>query len=181
MRPESVARPSGIESPRSYVARPRDGCDGTSTLRSCSRRMWRDEGLGVRFLIYQPAGCEGRRVWRRSCRFTVRPTVRGAGISWNWGCVSEVMTSSRWISPAMTTQPDWPRQERSDGYLLAHGGARFARSLVETGLNRRVPPSRPPGRPRRGRADLPPTAHHRADEHHRLSGGAVANVFAAHS
>jgi dihydrofolate reductase len=26
------------------------------------------------------------------------------------------------------------RQERSDGYLLAHGGARFARSLVETGL-----------------------------------------------
>lgn len=25
-------------------------------------------------------------------------------------------------------------QERSDGYLLAHGGARFARSLVETGL-----------------------------------------------
>jgi hypothetical protein len=28
MRPESVARPSGIESPRSYVARPRDGCDG---------------------------------------------------------------------------------------------------------------------------------------------------------
>ena len=26
------------------------------------------------------------------------------------------------------------KQERSDGYLLAHGGARFARSLVETGL-----------------------------------------------
>jgi riboflavin biosynthesis pyrimidine reductase len=25
-------------------------------------------------------------------------------------------------------------QERSGGYLLAHGGARFARSLVETGL-----------------------------------------------
>ena len=24
--------------------------------------------------------------------------------------------------------------ERPDGYLLAHGGARFARSLVETGL-----------------------------------------------
>jgi dihydrofolate reductase len=28
----------------------------------------------------------------------------------------------------------WLKQERSDGYLLAHGGARFARSLVETGL-----------------------------------------------
>jgi riboflavin biosynthesis pyrimidine reductase len=26
------------------------------------------------------------------------------------------------------------KQEPSDGYLLAHGGARFARSLVETGL-----------------------------------------------
>jgi dihydrofolate reductase len=26
------------------------------------------------------------------------------------------------------------KQERSDGYLLAHGGARFARSLVQTGL-----------------------------------------------
>src|SRR6476469_10351515 len=26
------------------------------------------------------------------------------------------------------------RQERTDGYLLAHGGTRFARSLVETGL-----------------------------------------------
>ncbi len=26
------------------------------------------------------------------------------------------------------------KQERSDGYMLAHGGARFARSLVETGL-----------------------------------------------
>lgn len=26
------------------------------------------------------------------------------------------------------------KQEHSDGYLLAHGGARFARSLVETGL-----------------------------------------------
>ena len=26
------------------------------------------------------------------------------------------------------------KQERSDGYLLAHGGARFAPSLVETGL-----------------------------------------------
>ena len=26
------------------------------------------------------------------------------------------------------------KQERSDGYLLAHGGVRFARSLVETGL-----------------------------------------------
>jgi dihydrofolate reductase len=26
------------------------------------------------------------------------------------------------------------KRDRSDGYLLAHGGARFARSLVETGL-----------------------------------------------
>jgi dihydrofolate reductase len=26
------------------------------------------------------------------------------------------------------------KQERSDGYLLAHGGTRFARSLVQSGL-----------------------------------------------
>jgi hypothetical protein len=35
-------------------------------------------------------------------------------------------------------------------------------------LDRRVPPCHPPGRPGCGRADLPRTAHHRADEHHRL-------------
>ncbi len=49
------------------------------------------------------------------------------------------------------------KQERSDGYLLAHGGARFARSPVETGL-RRVSPCHPPGCPERGRADLHGTA-----------------------
>src|SRR4029077_9676891 len=32
------------------------------------------------------------------------------------------------------------KQERSDGYLLAHGGARFARSLVETGFFSQDPP-----------------------------------------
>jgi dihydrofolate reductase len=44
------------------------------------------------------------------------------------------------------------KQERSDGYLLAHGGVRFARSLVARGL---------------------------IDEYR--SGGAVAHVFAAHA
>lgn len=34
------------------------------------------------------------------------------------------------LAPAITRL----KQERSDGYLLAHGGVRFARSLVETGL-----------------------------------------------
>jgi dihydrofolate reductase len=71
------------------------------------------------------------------------------------------------------------KQERSDGYLLAHGGARFARSLVETGLIDESP-SHPPGRPGRGRAHLPRATHHQAGEHHVFSGGAVAHVFAAH-
>jgi hypothetical protein len=34
----------------------------------------------------------------------------------------------------LTEAVTWLKQERSSGYLLAHGGARFARSLVETGL-----------------------------------------------
>ena len=38
------------------------------------------------------------------------------------------------------------KQERSDGYLLAHGGARFARSLVETGLIDEYRLQRAPGR-----------------------------------
>src|ERR1700742_4134303 len=36
------------------------------------------------------------------------------------------------------------KQERSDGYLLAHGGVRLARSLVETGLVDEAPPVAPP-------------------------------------
>jgi dihydrofolate reductase len=58
------------------------------------------------------------------------------------------------------------KQERSGGYLLAHGGTRFARSLVQTGLIDEY--RRPPGRPGCGRAALPRAAHHRAGEHHRL-------------
>jgi dihydrofolate reductase len=46
------------------------------------------------------------------------------------------------------------KQERSAGHLLALGGTRFARALVETGSIRGVTPGRPPSRPRRGLADL---------------------------
>ena len=46
------------------------------------------------------------------------------------------------------------KQERSTGHLLALGGTRFARALVETGSIRGVTPGRPPSRPRRGLADL---------------------------
>jgi dihydrofolate reductase len=45
----------------------------------------------------------------------------------DWG---ETTISSGDLAEAITRL----KQERSDGYLLAHGGARFARSLVETGL-----------------------------------------------
>ncbi|HKQ03258.1 MAG TPA: dihydrofolate reductase family protein [Actinomycetes bacterium] len=45
----------------------------------------------------------------------------------DWG---ETSTAAGDLAEAITRL----KQERSDGYLLAHGGARFARSLVETGL-----------------------------------------------
>jgi dihydrofolate reductase len=45
----------------------------------------------------------------------------------NWG---ETTITSGDLAEAITRL----KQERSGGYLLAHGGARFARSLVETGL-----------------------------------------------
>jgi dihydrofolate reductase len=52
---------------------------------------------------------------------------------------SDSLTSADWgettISSGDLTQAIARlEQERSDGYLLAHGGARFARSLVEAGL-----------------------------------------------
>ena len=52
---------------------------------------------------------------------------------------SNSLTSADW-GPATIARGDLPasvtrlKQERSDGYLLAQGGVRFARSLVETGL-----------------------------------------------
>ena len=45
----------------------------------------------------------------------------------DWG---ETMIAAGDLAEAITRL----KQERSDGYLLAHGGVRFARSLVETGL-----------------------------------------------
>ena len=60
------------------------------------------------------------------------------------------------------------KQERFDGYLLAHGGARFARSLVETGLIDEYRLVIHPVVLGGGRAALPRAAHHRTGEHHRL-------------
>ena len=45
----------------------------------------------------------------------------------DWG---ETTIASGHLAEAITRL----KQERSGGYMLAHGGARFARSLVETGL-----------------------------------------------
>jgi len=72
------------------------------------------------------------------------------------------------------------KQERSAGYLLAHGGVRFARSLVETGLIDEY------------RLLIHPTVLGAGERLFRapltikpisttvFSGGAVAHVFAAH-
>jgi dihydrofolate reductase len=52
---------------------------------------------------------------------------------------SDSMTSADWsdttiVSGDLSEAIRRLKQEHSDGYLLVHGGARFARSLVETGL-----------------------------------------------
>ena len=60
------------------------------------------------------------------------------------------------------------KQERSGGYLLAHGGARFARSLVETGLIDEYRLVVHPVVLGAGERLFTRAAHHRADEHHRL-------------
>jgi dihydrofolate reductase len=72
------------------------------------------------------------------------------------------------------------KRERPDGYLLAHGGARFARSLVETGLIDEY------------RLVIHPVVLGAGERFFRapltiepvsttvFSGGAVAHVFAAH-
>jgi dihydrofolate reductase len=72
------------------------------------------------------------------------------------------------------------KQERSDGYLLAHGGVRFARSLVETGLideYRLLIHSTVLGAGER--LFLAPLAIEPVSTTV-FSGGAVAHVFAAH-
>jgi len=51
---------------------------------------------------------------------------------------SDSLTSADWAETAiasgdLTAAIARLKQERSDGYLLAHGGVRFARSLVQTG------------------------------------------------
>jgi dihydrofolate reductase len=72
------------------------------------------------------------------------------------------------------------KRERSGGYLLAHGGARFARSLVETGLideyRLAVHPVVLGAGERIFRAPL--TIEPASTT--AFSGGAVAHVFAAH-
>ncbi|MGW4956542.1 dihydrofolate reductase family protein [Nonomuraea sp. NPDC004186] len=71
------------------------------------------------------------------------------------------------------------KRERSDGYLLAHGGARFARSLVETGL---IDEYRLLVRPvvlGAGERIFPAALTLEPKSTTAFSGGAVAHVFAA--
>jgi dihydrofolate reductase len=58
---------------------------------------------------------------------SVTPRPRPRAADGDWG---ETTIAAGDLAEAVTRL----KQERSDGYLLAHGGARFARSLVETGL-----------------------------------------------
>lgn len=86
---------------------------------------------------------------------------------------SDSLASAEW-GPATIARGDLAaavtrlKQERPDGYLLAQGGVRFARSLVATGLIDEYRLVVHPGHPGLGRAALHDAADHRAHEHHRL-------------
>ncbi|SRR6266566_7957081 len=69
------------------------------------------------------------------------------------------------------------KQERSDGYLLAHGGTWFARSLVETGL---IDEYRLVIHPVAGERIFHAPLTIESMSTTAFSGGAVAHVFAAH-
>lgn len=72
------------------------------------------------------------------------------------------------------------KQERSQGYLLAHGGARFARSLVETGLIDEYRLLVHPVVLGAGERLFPAPLTIEPDGTTVFSCGAVAHVFAAH-
>ncbi|MEV6700465.1 dihydrofolate reductase family protein [Streptomyces sp. NPDC051453] len=72
------------------------------------------------------------------------------------------------------------KQERSGGYLLAHGGARFARSLVETGLIDEYRLVIHPVVLGAGERLFPAPLTIEPTSTTVFSGGAVAHIFAAH-
>jgi dihydrofolate reductase len=72
------------------------------------------------------------------------------------------------------------KEERSDGYLLAHGGARFARSLVKTGLIDEYRLVIHPVVLGEGERIFTATLTIEPMSTIAFSGGAVAHVFAAH-
>jgi dihydrofolate reductase len=72
------------------------------------------------------------------------------------------------------------KQERSDGYLLAHGGTRFVRSLVETGLIDEYRLVIHPVVPGAGDRIFTAPLTIESTSTTVFGGGAVAHVFAAH-
>ena len=73
------------------------------------------------------------------------------------------------------------KHERSDGYLLAHGGTRFARSLVQTGLIDQYRLVVHPVVLGTGERIFTAPLTIEAISTTVFSGGAVAHVFAAHT
>ena len=72
------------------------------------------------------------------------------------------------------------KHERLEGYLLAHGGRRFARSLVETGLIDEYRLVVHPVVLAAGERDFSAPLTVEPVSTNVFSGGAVAHVFAAH-
>ena len=81
---------------------------------------------------------------------------------------SDSMTTAAWgetriVAGDLAQEIAKLKADRAGGYLLAHGGARFARSLVRHGPDRRVPTPFAPGGLGRRQADLPRPDGLRAD------------------
>jgi len=98
---------------------------------------------------------------------------------------SNTLTSADWAGTTIATGDlaeavTRLKQERADGYLLAHGGARFARSLVETGLIDEYRLAVHPVVLGAGERLFTAPLTIEGMSTVTFSGGAVAHVFAAH-
>ena len=98
---------------------------------------------------------------------------------------SDSLTSADWAETTIVTgglveAVTRLKQERTDGYLLAHGGARFARSLVATGLIDEYRLLVHPVVMGGGEPLFPAPLTIEPISTTAFSGGAVAHVFTAH-
>ena len=73
-------------------------------------------------------------VWRRASVPFAKPMNEIPKVVFSDSLMSAGWGETRIVAGDLAEAITRLKQERSGGYLLAHGGARFARSLVTTGL-----------------------------------------------